>query len=522
MRSTPKISGSLSNDLPAALVVFLVALPLCLGIALGSNAPLFSGIIAGIVGGVIVGSISGSHVSVSGPAAGLTVIVATAIGKLPAFDVFLLALVIAGILQVVFGIVKAGFLGNFVPAAVIKGMLAAIGLLLILKQFPHLIGYDKDFMGDEEFIQPDHENTFSEIIYSLKFISPVTVFIGLMAIGIQLLWDTELFKSKRLLTLIPAPLVVVLAGVGINQCTIAFLPDMAVRAEHMVSIPVASSAQEFSSFFTLPNFSYLSNLEVWKTAVTIAIVASLESLLSLDASDKLDRLKRKSPANRELLAQGAGNIVSGMLGGLPVTAVIVRSSANINAGAKTKLSAVMHGILLLVCVIFIPQYLNLIPLSALAGVLMFVGYKITKPAIFKEVYQKGQTQFLPFIITIIAILLSDLLIGIAIGIVSGLYFVLRSNYRKAVFIMHDGNNYLIRFRSEVSFLNKQKVKQWLEKIPAGSYVYVDASKSYFIDGDIIEAVVDFTNQAPLKDITVEFKPARNGVNHFNIENTTKE
>lgn len=516
-----KLRGSLSYDLPAALVVFLVALPLCLGIALGSKAPLFSGIIAGIVGGIVVGIISGSQLSVSGPAAGLTTIVAAAITRMPVYEAFLLSVVMAGIIQIILGNLRAGFLGDFVPSSVIKGMLAAIGLMLILKQLPHLIGYDADFMGDEEFIQPDHENTFTEILRSVDFLSPGAMLIGFLAIAIQIIWEGKFFKSHKILSLIPAPLIVVVVGIATNQIFTAFNPDLAVKPEHMVNIPVAQSFTEFKSFFTLPNLKYLNNVDVWVTAATIAIVASLESLLSLEASDKLDPYKRLSPPNRELVAQGSGNIVSGMLGGLPVTAVIVRSSANINAGARTKFSAIFHGILLLVCVVFIPGILNLIPLSALAGILIFVGFKLAKPSVFKEVFKRGWPQFVPFIVTIAAILATDLLIGIFIGIGVALFYLIRSNYRQAVLVINDGNSYLMRFRSEVSFLNKSYVRNWLESIPPQSHVLIDASQSHYIDNDIIQDVHDFLEHAHLKEISVEFKKSKNGKDHF-APNKTEE
>ncbi|UPT68416.1 MAG: SulP family inorganic anion transporter [Sphingobacteriales bacterium JAD_PAG50586_3] len=509
-----KLRGSLSYDLPAALVVFLVALPLCLGIALGSKAPLFSGIIAGIVGGIIVGAISGSQLSVSGPAAGLTTIVAAAITRMPVYEAFLLAVVIAGVIQIILGNLRAGFLGDFVPSSVIKGMLAAIGLMLILKQLPHLVGYDADFMGDEEFFQPDKENTFTEILRSVNFISPGAMVIGVLAIAIQIIWEGKFFKSHKILSLIPAPLIVVVMGIVTNQILISANADMAVKPEHMVNIPVAESFAQFQSFFTLPDIKYLKNIDVWITAGTIAIVASLESLLSLEASDKLDPYKRLSPPNRELVAQGSGNIVSGMLGGLPVTAVIVRSSANINAGARTKLSAILHGVLLLVCVVFIPTVLNLIPLSALAGILIFVGFKLAKPAVFKEVFKRGWPQFVPFVVTVVAILGTDLLIGIFIGIGVALFYLIRSNYRQAVLVINDGDSYLMRFRSEVSFLNKSYVRNWLESIPPRSHVLIDASQSHYIDNDIIQDVHDFLEHAHLKEISVEFKKSKNGKDHF--------
>jgi MFS superfamily sulfate permease-like transporter len=512
-----KLRGSLSSDLPAALVVFLVALPLCLGIALGSKAPLFAGIIAGIVGGIVVGAISGSQLSVSGPAAGLTIIVATAIGDLPAYEAFLLAVVMAGVMQIILGKLKAGFLGDFVPVSVIKGMLAAIGILLILKQIPHLLGSDADFMGDEEFSQPDHENTFTELWSAVTHITPGTFLIGLIGMAILMGWETQFFKKYKIFSLLPASLIVVIVGIAMQQLYLAFAPQFAVRAEHMVAIPVAGSFTEFKSFFTLPDLAFLSNLKVWVTAGTIALVASLESLLSLEASDKLDPYKRLSPPNRELVAQGTGNIVSGLLGGIPVTAVIVRSSANITAGAKTKLSAILHGILLLVCVVFIPNILNLIPYSALAAILIFVGFKLAKPAVFKEIFKRGWPQFVPFVITIFAILFTDLLIGIFVGIMVALFYLIRSNYRQAVLVVNDGNNYLMRFRSEVSFLNKSFVRNWLETIPPRSHVLIDSSNSHYIDNDIIQDVYDFLEHAHLKEISVQFKKSKNGKDHFNQE-----
>jgi len=500
-----KIFQNAAADLPASIVVFLVALPLCLGIALGSNAPsLFAGIIGGIVGGIVIGLLSGSQLSVSGPAAGLTAIVAAAIGMLPAWEAFLLAVVLAGILQVIFGFLKGGFLGDYVPNSVIKGMLAAIGIILILKQFPHLIGFDKDFQGDEAFFQKDDNNTFSEILYAFNYIKPVAVIIGVLGILIQVLWEKVLVKKSTIFKLIPAPLIIVAVGITLN---IAFGKNekFALEQEHLVNIPMASSFREFTSFFTLPNWSFITNGDVWITAITLALVASLETLLSIEASDKLDPYKRVTNNNRELKAQGVGNIVSGMIGGLPLTSVIVRSSANINAGAKTKMSAVVHGILLLLCVAFIPSLLNMIPYAALASVLIYTGYKLAKISLFKEFYSKGWDQFIPFVVTILAILLTDLLKGIVVGIVVGLYFVMRSNYRSALFVVNDDNKYLFRLRKDVSFLNKATVKRKLEEIPDSAYVIIDTTRADFIDKDIIDTINDFISHAHLKNITVDIK-----------------
>ncbi|HEY0262848.1 MAG TPA: SulP family inorganic anion transporter [Chitinophagales bacterium] len=497
--------SNLKYDLPASLVVFLVALPLCLGISMASGTPLLSGIIAGVVGGIVVGFFSGSHTSVSGPTASLITTVAIAITQLPAYEAVLLSIVIAGVIQVILGKLKAGLVADFIPVSVIKGVLAAIGLILILKEIPHLVGYDVDFMGDESFEQPDGNNTFSELFNVIDRITPVATLIGFLAIAIQILWEFPMFKKNKILSLIPAPLVIVFMGIGINVFLAESNHRLALSENHLVALPVAKSVSEFAAFFTFPKLEFLTVPKVWITAVTIAIIASLETLSSLSAADKLDPYKRVSPANRELIAQGAGNIVSGLLGGLPVVAVIVRSSTNINAGARTKWSAIFHGILFLLCTCFIPELLNLIPLSALAGVLVFVGYKLAKPSLFTELYKKGLDQFLPFVITIVAILFTDLLIGILVGILSALFFIVRSNFKTAILFVQDKNLYLVRLRSEVSFLNKSFLKQQLEQIPANSKVLFDATKSNFVDKDIIEVIEDFNCSAALKNINVAFK-----------------
>ena len=379
-----KYIKNLQSDLPASLVVFLVALPLCLGIALGSKVPLFSGIIAGVIGGIVVGFLSGSPLSVSGPAAGLTAIVAAAILKLPTFETFLLAVVIAGIIQLVLGFLKAGILGDYVPNSVIKGMLAAIGIILILKQLPHLVGFDKDFLGDETFSQADNENTFSEILNAFGFITPGAALIGFISIAILVLFENKKIKENSILKQIPAPLLVVAIGLIINEVLNANNSSLAIQAEHLVNLPVAKNMSDFIGLFSKPDFSQLNNSTMWTVAITLAIVASLETLLSIEAIDKIDPYKRVTPTNRELKAQGIGNIISGLLGGLPVTSVIVRSSANVNAGAISKKSAIMHGILLFASVLLIPNLLNKIPLSALAAILIFTGYKLTKIPMIKE------------------------------------------------------------------------------------------------------------------------------------------
>jgi MFS superfamily sulfate permease-like transporter len=496
---------SAGSDLPSAIVVFLVALPLCLGIALGSQAPLFSGIIAGIIGGIFIGLFSGSQLSVSGPAAGLTTIVAAAILKLPAFEAFLLAVVICGVFQIVLGFLKAGVIGDYIPSSVIKGMLAAIGVILILKQLPHLVGYDVDFEGNESFSQGNNENTFSTLGNALNFITPAAAIIGLLSIFFQVFWEKLVAGKTGIIRLIPAPLVVVLIGVGINGYLLSTGSGYAIGQQHMVNLPIPKSSQEFISFFRFPDFSFWMNKEVWIAGLTLGIVASLETLLSIEAVDDLDPYQRVTPTSRELKVQGMGNMLSGLLGGLPVTSVIVRSSANVNAGAKTKMSAVYHGILLLLSVAFIPHLLNYIPNASLAAILIYTGYKLAKPTLFKGYYQKGWDQFFPFVITIVAILLTDLLKGVLIGMVVGLFFVIRSNFKTAVFVVHDANKYLFRLRKDVSFLNKAIIKSKLEQVPANSFVFIDAARADFIDRDVVEVIEDFIKHAALKNISVELK-----------------
>lgn len=494
---------NLRSDIPSSIVVFLVALPLCLGVALASNAPLFSGIIAGVIGGIVIGALSGSQLSVSGPAAGLTAIVAAAILNLPSFETFLLAVVLCGVLQLVLGFVKAGVIGDYIPNCVIKGMLAAIGLILILKQLPHLVGYDADFEGDEAFAQANNENTFSAIAHSFRAITPVALLIGVLGLLFQMGWEKLVAGKKGFIRLIPAPLVVVLVAVGIN---LAFgSGGNGLRSEQLVNIPAAGSTGEFLSFFTAPDWSQISNSTVWITAVTLALVASLETLLSIEAIDALDPYQRVTDKDRELKAQGVGNLLSGLIGGLPITSVIVRSSANVNSGAQSRMSTIMHGLLLLLCVALIPMILNKIPLAALAAILIYTGYKLAKPSLFKSYYKKGWDQFLPFVITIVAILFTDLLKGVFIGIGVGLLFVLRSNFRSAVFVVNDAGNYLFRLRKDVSFLNKPIIKNKLEEVPENSSVIIDASRADFIDRDIVEVIEDFMVHAPLKNIRVELK-----------------
>lgn len=510
-KSNEPLFGGLSfatvkSDLPSGLVVFLVALPLCLGIALASGAPLFSGLITGIVGGVVVALVSGSQLAVSGPAAGLTVIVLQAITDIGSYPGFLVAVVLAGVLQLVLGFVKAGTIGNYFPSSVIKGMLAAIGVILIMKQIPHAIGYDADYEGDFQFDQPDHENSFSALISALEKMSGGAAIISVLSMAVLILWNRIRIKQ---ISMIPAPLVVVIIGIGLNVLFMNYIPQLALNENHLVTVPVAKSATEFISFFTLPDFSFLTNATVYRAAVTLAIVASIETLLSVEAVDKLDPHRRNTPTNRELKAQGVGNIISGFIGGLPMTAVIVRGSANINAGAESKMSSFFHGLFLLLSAIFIPTVINLIPFASLAAILLVTGYKLTRVSLYRDMYKTGFDQFLPFIITVIAIVFTDLLIGIGIGLAFGVFFILKRNMQNTYSYnknTHNPNEPVVLVLSEeVSFLNKASILETLDNLPRNAQVVIDGSRSSYIDYDVLEVIDDFKKNAHYKNIRVELK-----------------
>lgn len=491
----PLSPKTIPRDLTAGLVVFLVALPLCLGVALASNAPLFSGILAGIVGGLVVGILSGSHTSVSGPAAGLTAVVAAQIASLGSFDAFLVAVVLAGVIQIALGIFRAGFIAAFFPSSVIKGLLAAIGVILILKQIPHVVGHDSDPMGEDSFIQPDNETTFSELGEAWFHIQPGAALVGLLSILLLVVWDRVKVLKK---SPIPAPLVVVLMGVGVSMFLRNLGGEWVIETSHLVQVPVADSPRAFLGFLTYPDFSALSNPKVYVAAFTIAIVASLETLLNLEAVDKLDPEQRSSPPNRELLAQGIGNVTVGLIGGLPMTSVIVRSSVNINAGVKSKLSAIFHGSLLLGCVALVPTLLNQIPLSALAGILLMTGLKLASPKLLKQMWSEGRTQFLPFIITVLAIVLTDLLIGILIGLGVAIGFILHSNMRrpmKKFMEKHATGDEVLRIElsNQVSFFSRAALETTLREIPRGGHVLIDARNTDFIDPDVLDLITDFKN-----------------------------
>lgn len=496
----------LKNDIPSGIVVFLVALPLCLGIALASGAPLFSGIITGIIGGLVVSMISGSPLSVSGPAAGLSAIVLQAITDLKSYDIFLLAVTIAGVLQFLMGVLKFGVIANYIPSSVIKGMLASIGIVLILKQIPHLFGYDHDTEGDFAFFEVDNENTFSAIFNTIGNIDLGATIIGLGSLALLLLWDKPFMKK---FSKIPAPLLVVLIAVALNQIFIMIGGSLPLKPEHLVNIPVTDSIGSFFGLFRMPDFSAWTNHKVYVVALTLAIVASIETLLSLEAADKLDPEKRYSPTNRELVAQGVGNTLSGLVGGMPMTSVIVRTSVNINSGAKSQMSSFIHGLLLFSTALFIPSIINMIPLSALGAILAYTGYKLTKISIFKEIYRSGKSQFIPFVVTIGTILFTDLLIGIIVGLVVSAIIILKNNM-ETPYSFKTEKHYIdeaikIELGEQVSFLNKASILVTLDDIPHDSKVIIDASKTTFIDYDVLEILREFRdNKAPAKNIKASF------------------
>ncbi|WP_353195095.1 SulP family inorganic anion transporter [Parapedobacter defluvii] len=509
----------LKYDFPASIVVFLVALPLCLGIAMASGAPLFSGLLTGIIGGVVVASFSGSQLSVSGPAAGLTVIVLGAIQQLGAYETFLLAVVIAGLIQLVLGIIKAGMIGNYFPSAVIIGMLAAIGIIIILKQLPHAVGYDSGFFGEESFSQLNQDNTFSALQKALGAINYGATVICLISLAILIVWPT--FKRLRL---VPAPLVVVILAVVLGQVFEG--TSFALDAKHLVVIPVVQSFGEFLGLFIFPDFTQIFNQEVWVVAFTIAIIASLETLLSVEAVDKIDPFKRNSPTNRELFAQGIGNATSGLLGGIPMTAVIVRSSANVNAGGRTRQSAILHGIWLLLAVITIPQIINLIPLSCLAAILLHTGYKLAKPSAFKQMWHKGLDQFVPFLVTIVAVVFTDLLTGVGVGLLVAMFYILRNNLSNAfeydIEENEDGAKITFILAEEVTFLNKAAIQKALYALPKRiNEIVIDGSQSRFIDKDVIEVIKDFEQHAVSKGKTIELAGIVNRKNVPNIKRFTQ-
>ena len=497
MKKMKNYFNSIKSDFPASIVVFFVAIPLCLGIALASGAPLFSGLIAGIVGGIIVGTISGSEIGVSGPAAGLAAIVLTSIGTLGGFENFLLAVVIGGAIQFVFGILGAGLIGQYFPSSVIKGMLTGIGLIIIFKQIPYFFGYNK-LEGVDSFAI---ENLLSQI-------DPGSTIVAICGLFILIFWETVLSKKAKIFQLIQGPLVAVIFGIAYTFLT-SGNDQWGISSKHLVSIPEISDFSSAIGLLTLPNFSVISNVNVWVIGFTIALVASLETLLCVEATDKLDVDKRVTPKNRELIAQGIGNMISGIIGGLPITQVIVRSSANIQSGGKTKVSAILHGLLLLISIITIPTLLNLIPLSVLASILFIVGYKLAKPQLFKSMYMIGWKQFVPFLVTVIGIIFTDLLTGISIGLIFSIAVILIENYRNshsiAIEELPDANKHkiIMNLSEEVTFINKESISRELNALPLNTNFILDITKTKYLDNDIIDVVNDFLEGSKEKQISVK-------------------
>jgi len=511
--------ANLKSDFASGLVVFLVALPLCLGIAMASGAPLFSGIISGIIGGIVVGYLSTSHLSVSGPAAGLTAIVLTAITQFGAFDVFLLAVFIAGLIQLGLGFIKAGSISNYFPTNVIEGMLAGIGIIIILKQLPHAVGYDSDFEGDESFMQIDGSNTFSNLLNAFDYIQPGSILITAISLVILIAWDKV--RVLKNLKLIPGALIAVALGIILNEVFMVTGSSLAIASEHLVSLPIPTSAADFKNILVMPDFSAFSNKQVWITGVTIAIVASVETLLCIEAADRMDVQKRYTNTDRELKAQGIGNVLSSLIGGLPMTSVVVRTSANNNAGAKSKMSTIIHGLLLLVSVVTIPFFLNKIPLATLAAILLLVGYKLAKPSTVRHFLKKGKYQFIPFAATLVAVVFTDLLKGVALGMAISIIFVLKGNLQRAYKFRKqeyaDGDVIHIDLAEEVSFLNKAAIKSTLSEIPSNSKVIINAADTVYIAHDILDLIKEFkTTRARDENIKVKLKGFKKA---YNLENS---
>lgn len=498
---------TIKSDLPASVVVFFVALPLCLGIALASGAPLFSGLIAGIIGGIVVGALSGSKIGVSGPAAGLAAIVLTAIGTLGGYQNFLVAVVLGGIIQILFGILKAGIIGYYFPSSVIKGMLTGIGIIIILKQIPHFFGYDAEPEGADSFLESSGENTFSALTNISDNIIFGSMVIGVIGLLILILWDKVLSKKGKIFQILQGPLVAAIVGIIFYLITQSN-ETWAIQPSHLVSVPIPEDATSFLAQFSFPNFSVITNPEVWIVGFTIALVASLETLLCVEATDKLDPHKNVTPANRELLAQGTGNILSGLVGGLPITQVIVRSSANIQSGGVSKMSAIIHGFLLLISVILIPRLLNMIPLSVLAAILLIVGYKLAKPSLFKTMYHLGWKQSVPFFVTVIGIVFTDLLVGIGLGLAVGITVILLKSYQNSHFLhIEDKSNGKHKIKmtlaEEVTFFNKGAILKELDSLPIDTYLELDVRKTRYLDNDIIEILEDFAFKAKERSIDIK-------------------
>jgi carbonic anhydrase/SulP family sulfate permease len=494
------------RDLRAGLVVFLVALPLCLGVALASDAPLFSGIVSGVIGGLVIGFLSGSHTSISGPAAGLTAIVASQIATLGSFPAFLTAVFLGGVIQIALGLAQAGFIASFFPSTVIKGLLAAIGIILILKQTPHLLGHDVDPVGRLDFAQEDGENTVTELLATMFDIQPGAALVGLLSLGLLVVWSrVKLLKDSGA----PVPLVVVLLGAGLNTWWQRSASPWTIGPKHLVQVPVAENLDALSRLLVFPDWSVLARPAVYGAALTVALVASLETLLNLEAVDRIDPMQRHSPPNRELIAQGAGNMLAGLFGGLPMTSVIVRSSVNISARNRSRYSAIFHGVLLLGSVLLVPHLLNRIPLASLAAILFVTGLKLASPKLFRQMWSEGRRQFLPFSVTVITIVMFNLLTGIVIGLVVSVFFILYSNFRRplsrTVERLASGDVLRIELANQVSFFSRAALERAFYDAPNGGHVLIDARNTNYIDPDILDLIHDFrTDGTAARNITLSF------------------
>ncbi len=499
----------LKCDIPAGIAIFFIAIPLSLGIALASGAPLFSGLIASIIGGLIVAPLSGSALGVSGAAAGLVIMMLTSIETL-GFSAFLLAVIFSGVFQILMGLAKMGSIAHYFPSSVIKGMLSGIGIIIFLKQIPHAVGYDDDYEGDLSFFQNDNHSTFSELIEMMQFSSPTAIVIAFISLVILILWERPKLKKSHFFQVLHGTLVTILVGVFINEFLQNFYPDFALKESHLVNLPHATNTEELVAQMHTPDFSQLTNPIIYSTALMLAFLASLETLLSIEAIDRLDIYKRITPPNRELIAQGLGNITSGLLGGLPMTQVIIRSSINIQSGAKTKASGFISGALLFITVFLVPEWLNKIPLASLASILLVVSYKLTRPRTFQKMYRAGMYHFIPFIATILGLIFTNLMIGILIGMAAALLSIVLENYKTAMYFRetHIGNKIIFRLSEHVSFLNKATLKQTLDQLPANSEIVIDATRSKYIDYDVFEVIRDFKKEAPLRNIKLTLQNVR--------------
>ena len=493
----------MKHDLPAGLSVFFVALPLCLGIAMASGVPLYAGLLSGIVGGVLVALLSGSALGVSGPAAGLTTLVAAAIASMGRYELFLLSVIIAGAFQLILGLLKLGGIANYFPSSVIKGMLAAIGIILISKQIPVALGYNHPNFWTSGFLHLFSSTDVSHTFYTFsKQITTGAFLVSMVCLGILIYFHTHKNKSLKM---IPAPLLVVLVGVLVNSLFMFFNQEGLFRNTQLVNIP-----ENIFDSIVFPDFSKaFSSTKIWENGLMIGLLATLETLLCVEAVDKLDKHNRITPVNRELIAQGIGNMVCGLIGAIPITAVVVRGSANIDAGGKTKLSAFTHGIFLLLAVLFVPFLLNKIPYATLAAILLLTGYNLAKPKLFFSMWSLGLKQFLSFIITIFVILATDLLVGVSIGLLLSVYFIVQENFKSEFKIVYkkefEIDVYILKLNTSVTFLNKVKFRKTLDEIPPYSVLHIDGSDSEFIDHDILEIISEFHNKAHDKHIEIHLK-----------------